>query len=102
MGSEIETKGVAPATYAGVFRSEIIGQSVRVRPFYHDGAGRSCRYRLTLTGDVIGTYGTGMVLVRFWDESMGTKAHYPKELHVIARCVCDACIGIGITEYDGA
>lgn len=101
---------VSPTTHAGVPADELVGRSVRVRPYYSIPSGptslASARSPWVRQGHVTGLYGTEMVVVELYaTEAAGpwkrSAAFYPRELHALA-CGCAACSGTGIHAPHGA
>lgn len=100
-----------PQTHAAASPDELVDNDVRVRvrPYYHaeseTGSGfDSRRARFTYVGDVVGTYGSEMVIVHMlsddgpWNRQA---AYHPRELHTM-WCKCNGCNGSGINEERGA
>lgn len=98
-----------PTTFKGVEPADMIGQYVRVRPYYHVPSGpssfSSARSPFTFAARVVEPFGSETVVVRFtfgtgasWD-----RAYYPRELHQMG-CTCPACAwnGDGIHRRQGA
>ncbi|MYX26080.1 hypothetical protein GTY75_05250 [Streptomyces sp. SID8381] len=109
-----ETLTKTPVTHEGTAPADLIGRTVRVRPFYHVPESRSClrsvRSPYAFEARVIEPFGEMVVVEFLWAEDSTPwnkrAAFYPKELHQSGGwypiCQCPACAGDGIHEHSGA
>lgn len=104
-----------PSTHEGDKPADLVGNAVRVRPYYHVPESRSSlqsvRSPYAFEARVIETFADEMVKVRFtWATDSApwrTEAiFFPSELHRSGGwfpiCQCPACAGDGIHEHRGA